>query len=161
MCYDSKRNCLWLAPRKEIFRYDIGSGMVAKVPAAVPRVLGKFALMREQVHVPDADLILLMRLFKNPGGQLANVAFDPRTGRYHFIELPFVSRGKPHTFRRPGANPFSWSSALHYDAAFKVILLHHPPNVWVLRLDRAGAKMSEIRDLLPTPAAKGLGDLRE
>jgi hypothetical protein len=158
LCLDTKRNCLWLAPRKAIFRYDLGSGLVAKAPAAVPRVLGKFALWREQVHVPDADLILLMRLFKTPDGELGNVAFDPETGKYHFLELPFVSRGKPHAFRRPGTNPFSWSSALHYDATFKVVLLHHPPNVWALRLDRKTAKMTEIRDVLPTPAAKGLSE---
>ncbi|MFP4055452.1 MAG: hypothetical protein ACLF0G_01115, partial [Candidatus Brocadiia bacterium] len=135
-----KRQCLWLAPRKELFRYDMATGRLAKVETTPPEALGKFALWREQVYVPGADLVLLMRLFPGPDGKMRNVAWDPAANRWLWLDLPFVAGGKPHTFRRP-KKPFSWSSALHYDAKLGVVLLHAPPNVWALRLDRATAKV--------------------
>lgn len=148
MCYDARRDCLWIAPRKEIFRYDLRGGQVTRLAASIPQTLGKFALYREQVHVPPADLILLMRLFRGPGGRFGNVAYDPAGGKWHFLELPFVSGGKPHTFRRP-TRPFSWSSSLHYDAQLGVVLLHEHGRLWALRLDRETARMTEIRDAGP------------
>ncbi|HUT33839.1 MAG TPA: hypothetical protein VNE39_10180 [Planctomycetota bacterium] len=42
--------------------------------------------------------------------------------------------------------PFSWNSALHYDARFGVVLLHNPIRVWALRLDRKAAKMAEAQE---------------
>jgi len=143
MCYDSRRDCLWLAPGNELFRYEFQSGAVSKVETRVPKVLGRFALWREQVFVPEAGLILLMRLFQAPDGHLKNVAYDPGANKWYFIDVPFVSGGKPHAFRK-GRRPFSWNSAIHYAPKFKVVLLHHPVAVWALRLDRKAAKMTEM-----------------
>ena len=90
--------------------------------------------------MPGADLILLMRLFPGPDGKLKNVAYDPAANRWLWLDLPFVSGGKPHQFRK-GRAPFSWNAALHYDAKLGVVLLHNPVTVWALRLDRGTAKM--------------------
>jgi hypothetical protein len=159
MCYDSKRDCLWLAPGAELFRYDFATGAITKVETKPPKALGKFALWREQVHLPDADLILLMRLFPDANGQLRNVAYDPAANKWHFIELPFVSDGKPHVFRKEGT-PFSWNSALHYDAKFRVVLLHNPVTVWALRLDRKAAKLTEVSEQPPGKHTKILTERR-
>jgi hypothetical protein len=159
MCYDSKRDCLWLAPGAELFRYDFATGAITKVETKPPKALGKFALWREQVHVPDADLILLMRLFPDANGQLRNVAYDPAANKWLFIELPFASDGKPHVFRKEGT-PFSWNSALHYDAKFRVVLLHNPVTVWALRLDRKAAKLTEVSEQPPGKHTKILTERR-
>ena len=141
MCYDAKRDCLWLAPGKTIFRYDIETGTVTRIETAVPEVLGKFALWREQVYLPEADLILLMRLFTAPDGRLKNIAYDPTADKWYWIDLPFAEGGKPRTFEK---NPFSWTGALFHDAKRKVALLHNPITVWALRFDRETAKMTEV-----------------
>jgi len=141
MCYDAKRDCLWLAPGKTLCRYDIKSGTVTRVTSDVPKVLGTFALWREQVYVPEADLILLMRLFKAPDGKVKNIAYDPAANTWYWIDLPFVAGGKPRTFEK---NPFSWTGALFYDAKRNVVLLHNPITVWALRFERETARMTEI-----------------
>ena len=145
MCYDSTRNCLWLAPGKELFRFDKSNGTLTRIATAPPTALGKLALWREQVHVPGADLILLMRLFPGPDGALRNVAYDPAANRWLWLDLPFVSGGKPHAFRKD-RTPFSWNAALHYDAKLGVVLLHNPVTIWALRLDRGTARVEEARD---------------
>jgi Galactose oxidase, central domain len=140
LCYDSKRDCLWMA-NSSIFKYDIKSGTVTKSLASKPAVLGKFALWREQVHIPEADLILLMRMFKSPDGKMKNVAWDPESGKYHFVELAFNSGGKTKVMKK---NPFSWSQALHYDRKLKLVLLSTQREPIFLRFDRKTAKLKEI-----------------
>jgi hypothetical protein len=140
LCYDSKRDCLWMA-NKNIFKYDIKTGTVTKAKAQIPGFLGKFALWREQVYIPDADLILLMRLFKAPDGKVKNVAWEPDTGKYYFIEMPFMSRGKPAKIKKS----FSWSHALHYDAKLKLVILNTQREPIFLRFDRATAKLEEAK----------------
>ncbi len=139
MCYDSKRDCLWMA-HGDVFKYDIKTGTVEKLGAARPGVLGKFALWREQVHIPEADLILVMRMFKAPDGKMKNIAWDPQSRKYFFVELPFVTDGKPKAITK---NPFSWSQALHYDPKLKVAILNTQRRPWFLRFDRKTAKMDE------------------
>jgi len=137
MCYDSKRDCLWLSARAEISRYDLATGKMTRLAVSPPAVLGGFALWREQAHLPEADLILLMRRFKI-GDKPVNIVFDPAAEKYFAVEVPF-SDGKEYTF--------SWSSALHYDPALKVALLHAGANdgrVWALRLDRDTLKLTEL-----------------
>jgi len=36
MVYDSKRDCLWIAPGRDIYRYDFKTGQSEKVDAKVP-----------------------------------------------------------------------------------------------------------------------------
>jgi hypothetical protein len=146
MCYDSKRDCLWLAPGREVFRYDMKTGQAIKVDTTPPAELGKFAFWREQVHIPEADLILLMRLFKAPDGKMKNVAYDPAENRWYWLELPFVSKGKPHDFAKRADRPFSWNSALLRDPNRRLVLLHNPVTIWALQLDRSSARMSPVAE---------------
>jgi hypothetical protein len=145
-CYDPKHKCLWLAPGRGplLVKYDIEKGVGEKIAVKVPKALGKFALWREQVVIPDANLILLMRRFKGPDGKLKNVAFDTESHKYYWVDLPFSDK-KQHNF--------SWSEALVYDAKLGVALLHaskSPGSVWALKFDRASARMTEIKG---TPGA--------
>lgn len=143
LCYDAKRDGLWMA-NEEIFFYDLKSGRVEKREATRPQRLGKWALWREQIHLPDADLILLMRRFnaeKNVTGKFdsgtdAHVAFDPASGKYYEVPLDFEG-GMPREL--------SWSGALHYDSRLKMAILHDGwSNVWVMKFDRATARMKEL-----------------
>lgn len=135
MAYDETRNALWLSAGRSLYRYDIDTGALSAVPGGVPAVLGDHALWREQVHLPEADLILLMRRFDGPAGGKVNVAYDPAAARWYAVDLPF-SDGAEHEF--------SWSAALLRDPATGLVLLHNPVTFWVLRFDRATAAMTDI-----------------
>lgn len=133
LCYDSKRDCLWFSPGDSIARYDCKSGTVERVVAKAPKALGQWALWREQVYIPGADLILLMQMFPGPDGKPTHVAFDPAANQYYFVDLG----GKP------GVGP--WSAAIHYDTQLGVALIHDGGSgVWALKLDRKTARMSAL-----------------
>jgi hypothetical protein len=134
LCYDSKRDCLWYATR-DIYQYDLKTGVVEKAPVARPKRLGEWALWREQVYVPDADLILLMQLFPAPNGRETNVAFAPAENKYYAIDL----LGAPKADR--------WTAAIHYDPTLNLVLIHDGrSNVYALRFDRKTATMTEITE---------------
>jgi hypothetical protein len=143
--YDSKRDCLWFSNDKDIFRYDLAGGAAEKLEVVKPKALGQFIFWGEQVYLPDADLMLLMRLFQKPDGQFANVAWDPAQNRFYWISLPFVEADKPVQFK---SSPFSWHDALHFDPALKLVLLNNSSarKVWALKFDRTAAKLEEIKE---------------
>jgi len=141
--YDSKRDCLWLANDKDIWRYDLATGKAAKLGITKPKALGQFIFWGEQVYLPDADLMLLMRLFAAPDGKQRNIAWDPADGRFYWADLKFEAKGKPVEFKE---NPFSWSDALAYDPKLKLVILNNSSDykVWVLKFDRKAAKMEVV-----------------
>jgi len=141
--YDSKRDCLWFANDKDIWRYDLATGTAARLGIAKPKALGQFIFWGEQVYLPDADLVLLMRLFQAPDGKLRNIAWDPADTRFYWLELKFEARGKPVEFKE---NPFSWSDALCYDPELKLVVLNNSSDhkVWVLKLDRKAVRMDVV-----------------
>ncbi|HPD15657.1 MAG TPA: kelch repeat-containing protein [Planctomycetota bacterium] len=141
--YDSKRDCLWFANDKDIWRYDLATGKAAKLGIAKPKALGQFIFWGEQVYLPDADLMLLMRLFTAPDGKQRNIVWDPADGRFFWADLKFEAKGKPVEFKD---NPFSWSDALCYDPALKLAILNNSSDykVWVLRFDRNAVKMEVV-----------------
>jgi len=143
--YDSKRDCLWLANDKAIFRYDLATGKAEKLEVKKPKALGQFIFWGEEVYLPDADLMLMMNLFKKPDGKLANVAWDPGENKFYWADLTFMEHGKPVEFKDP---PFSWSDALCYDPGLKLVLLNNSSacKVWALKLDRKTARMVEITE---------------
>lgn len=142
--YDSYRNALWMAPRKgqhhskkfRLYRYDIDAGRLEGIAVQVPKVLGDFALWREQVYLPEHDLILLMRRFKDASGKSFNVAYSPAENRYFGFSIPF-SDGKDHEF--------AWSSSLLRDAKTGVVLLHQPVDFWALRFNPDTADRFELK----------------
>ena len=89
------------------------------------------------MHIPDADLILIMRPFKGPGGKPAHVAWDPESRKYFWTDLTY-SDGKEWGH--------SWSDALAYDPEFKLVLMNHSAQrkVWALKFDRKTVGLREI-----------------
>jgi hypothetical protein len=145
LCYDSKRDCLWLTNDKIVMRYDLATGTATKVEAPKPKALGQFFFWSEEVYLPDADLILLMNLFKRADGRMANVVWDPNNAKFYWADLQFVENGKPAEFRTP---PFSWSDALNYDPKLKLLVLNNSSarKVWLMKFDRKTAKLEEMKD---------------
>jgi galactose oxidase-like protein len=144
VCYDSKRDCLWTADSKSIVRYDFATGTSQKVAVKKPKAVGRWMLWGEQVYLPDADLILIMRAFKKPDGKLANIAWSPADKKYYFVELPYISGGKPAKLGRG----FGWHDALKYDPKLKLVLLNNSSarRVWALKFDPKTAKIEEIKE---------------
>jgi hypothetical protein len=149
LCYDSKRDCLWFDPApngstRGINRYDFKTGAVEKVEVMVPKwITGrKFALWRDPVYVPGADLLLIGQDFTKPDGTRAQLIFDLVQAKYYKVELPYEA-GKAPDFTR-----WAWNVAQHYDARLGVVLKHFAwpgkPHLHVLKLDRATLKMTEI-----------------
>ncbi len=66
LCYDSKRDCLWLTNDKTVIRYDMATGKALKVTVAKPKALGRFTLWGEQVYLPDSDLSVRPRALTTP-----------------------------------------------------------------------------------------------
>jgi Galactose oxidase, central domain len=143
LCYDSKRNCLWLAGRKKIVRYNIADGRAKKVAVSKPKALGTWHLWSEQVYLPESDLLLLMRLFKKPDGSMSNLAWSPETGKYYWVKLSFSEKSKEVVFKK---NTFSWHDALHYDTKLKLLVLNNSGarKVWILKFDSKTAQQEEI-----------------
>lgn len=143
--YDSKRDCLWLANDKVVFKYDMATGNVEDAKIHKPKALGQFFFWSEEVYLPDTDLLFLMNLFAKPDGKLANVAWSPADGKFYWVELPFVENGKPVEFKGP---PFSWSDALRYDPELNLMILNNASarKVWFLKFDKASAKITELKD---------------
>jgi len=144
MCYDSKRDCLWIAPGNRILRYDLGTGKAQTLRVTPPKALGRRALYAEQVYLPDGDLILLMRIFSGPDGKLGNVAWSPEDEKYYWTGIKYVDNGKTVAFKK---NPFGFSDALKYDPKLKLVLLNNSSNrkVWALRFDREKAGLKEMK----------------
>jgi hypothetical protein len=142
-CYDAKRDCLWLANEKAVFRYDLATGKATHLDIQKPKALGQFTFYGEEVHLPDADLILTMNLFLKPDGKLANAAWDPAANKFFWVDLPCVEDGKPVEFKQ---TPFSWSDALRYDPELNLLLLNNSSarKVWVMKFDRLTARMDEM-----------------
>lgn len=141
--YDSKRDCLWFANDKDLWRYDLATGKATKLGIAKPKALGQFLFWGEQVYLPDADLMLLMRLFTAPDGKQRNVVWNPADARFYWADLKFEAKGKPVEFKD---NPFSWSDALAYDPDLKLVILNNSSDykVWVLKFDHASARLAAV-----------------
>ncbi|KKL84367.1 hypothetical protein LCGC14_1965450, partial [marine sediment metagenome] len=145
LCYDSKRDCLWLANDKTIVRYDMATGQATKVQVKKPKAIGKWLFGGEEVYLPEADLILRMDLLARPDGSLSNAAWSPVDGKFYWLDLKFVAGGKPVQFKRA---PFRWHDAMHYDAKLKLLLINNSSarRVWVMKPDLQAAKKEEIAE---------------
>jgi hypothetical protein len=170
MCYDSKRDCLWLGGNgASISKYDMKTGALARFTGC-PKVLkdakGRGPTIREMTYIADQDLVLFMPV-KSKDGKPANYCFDPEDGKWYWLELPYraVTReGVKTIVPSLDYNGYWWDGGLSYDAAEKVAILSlhstrghfHDPRfdgrVWLLKLDRKTAKMTPIVDPKPKPA---------
>jgi hypothetical protein len=163
MCYDSKRDCLWLGgSSNSISKYDMKTGALARFTGC-PKVLkdakGRGPTIREMTYIADQDLVLFM-LVKSKDGKPANYCFDPENGKWYWLELPYraVTReGVRNVVPDLGRiNGYWWDGGLSYDAEAKVAILSlrwvemtrvrpaYDGRVWLLKLDRKTAKMTPI-----------------
>jgi hypothetical protein len=150
MCYDSKRDCLWLGgSSNSISKYDMKTGALARFTGC-PKVLkdakGRGPTIREMTHIADQDLVLFM-LVKGKNGKPANYCFDPEDGKWYWLEMPYRA-GDKTVVPRLDYNGYWWDSAMNYDPEHKVVMLSHRmekySRVWLLKLDRKTAKMTPI-----------------
>jgi hypothetical protein len=146
MIYDSKRNCLWMAYDKDIFKYDFATGTSEKIAFVKPNVLDEWIFPGgEAVYLPDADLILAMCPLKRADGKVSSYVWDPKDGEFYWVDLPFVDGGKPVEFKN---KPFSYSDALAHDPKLNVAILNNSSahKVWALRFDLKTARLEEMKD---------------
>ncbi|MCX7805388.1 MAG: kelch repeat-containing protein, partial [Planctomycetota bacterium] len=139
MCYDSKRNCIWMGGLSEwMYCYELATGKLTyketgqKIPGVFPR---------EMVYVPELDMLLCITRISGPGGVAGNAAFDPEKGRWVGLVLP-CSDGKPHFI---GGNACH-SSVLQYDPAYKLAISTGGPwePIAVCRFDKETLKIFDL-----------------
>jgi len=109
----------------------MASGKADKIATKKPKALGQFLFWGEEVYLRDADLVLIMNLFKKADGTSGNAAWDPNDNKFYRVDLKFVEDGKEVAFKTP---PFSWSDAMQYDPALKLVLLNNSSayKVWAV-----------------------------
>jgi hypothetical protein len=140
ICYDGKRNCLWVGSSKmeALMRYDLGTGKTSKVDT-------NLAIMfpREMVHVPEFDMLLGINRIKANDGTPVNLAFDVEKKKWVGLDLK-CSDGKPNLVPK-GA----YGSSLAYDPELKRLFWFsaHKNNLCtrVLRPKMEGLKKMEVK----------------
>ncbi len=139
MCYDSKRDCLWLSSGgAPMMRYDVKSGALT-----VLKNKGAVVFMRETVYVPEIDMLLNMMRWKN-GKMAGNLAFDIEAGKWVGLDLPFEGKNQYISSRQYWA--VTDSRSLHYDPTYKVALFFYTwKEVGALRLEKTGLKTFEVK----------------
>ncbi len=142
LTYDSKRDCLWASSgAKGLLRFDFQAGKLSSA-GGKPTMVGKWGpLCSESAHVPEADVIVAMNVFKDADGGPANLVFDPEQMKYFTMPAVFSSGGKPAK-----APSFSWHDGIAYDVKTGRLFINEcGKNVWVMKFDKAGAKLTEAK----------------
>jgi len=137
VCYDSKRDCLWIGYNRStaLWRYDMKTGKRVSV-----KTNAKPGFVREVVYVPELDMLLSMNRKKTPGGTAVNLAFDIENSKWVGLVIPFGDR-KPHL----PTHYWYYDRVLAYDPLHKVALFYDRPNmIWLLRLKKDGLKMIDL-----------------
>jgi len=153
MCYDSRRDCLWLGSSgASISKYDMKTGKLTwftRSPKVLRNHKGRGPTIREMTYIPDQDLVLFLPV-KSKNGKPANYCFDPEDGKWYWLEMPYMTPKGP---RQPSLkyHGYPFDSAMNFDPEYKVVLLSHrmrglrSGRIWLLKLDRKTAKMEEIK----------------
>ncbi|MCW8130815.1 MAG: hypothetical protein KIS92_10730, partial [Planctomycetota bacterium] len=139
ICYDAKRDCLWLAHNgSPVLRYEMKTGQV-ETHATPPSP--EFIFMRETVYVPELDMLLNAGRTTSPDGAWGNLAYDIEKKKWVAVVLP-CSDGKP----RLNDKPYSQIDlGLAYDPGLKVAVFYYPgaQEVLAARLSPDGLKTFE------------------
>jgi hypothetical protein len=136
VCYDSKRDCLWLGGGgSPMYRYDFKGGKLTRIPCPRPDKV----FMRETVYVPELDMLLNVARSRAAGGGEGNLAFDIEAGKWVLLQLPYA-KGTTHGRNRS----HHVSDGLLFDPEYKVAI-HHRNNwqVLVVRPEKKGLKILE------------------
>jgi hypothetical protein len=148
LVYDYKRDCLWALCEK-VYRYDFKTGksevVQTKSKLRVNYYGGKFAMVRETVCIPEADLALSVNPAKSKDGWSGLMAWDLNEQKYLVVDLPHFREGKEVKVVIPGHE-----SGIRYDPEYKLVLRNQYTNnrfsTWAMRFDRQTAKIGEIAE---------------
>lgn len=141
MCYDAKRDCLWLAHNGgPMMRYDFAGGKLTTF--SVQGAVGVF--MQQTVYLPELDMLLNMFRVKTETGQIGNLAYDIENQRWIGIDLP-ISDGNPRFGTGVGYWNVTGGRSLHYDPGLeRAVFFYSNSEVMVLRAERANLKTFEV-----------------
>jgi len=144
ICYDSKRDCLWLANSgSPMMRYDMKTGEVtAESTPGRPENIW----MRETAYIPECDMLLNAGRVNGPDGQTGNLAYDIENKRWIGLRFP-CGDGQP----RINDKPYSEISlSLHYDPKLRIAVFHsNTQEILVSRIDKAALKTFEVKMQAP------------
>ncbi len=138
ICYDSKRDALWLGQDgSPMVEYAMKGGATTAATPGRPLNI----CMRETVYVPEIDMLLNAGRVHGPAGQVGNLAYDIEKNKWIGIEMPCVDEKE-----RLNDKPYSSISlSLHYDAELKLaVFLHNMQEVLVARFDQGALKTFEV-----------------
>jgi len=115
ICYDSKRDCLWLSgDGSPMYRYDFEGGNLTRLPCPRPQNV----FVRETAYVPDLDMVMSISRGKAMAGGVGNLAYDICAGKWVLAGLTHAD-GKTHVSERRHV-----SDGLLYDPLYRVLLIH-------------------------------------
>ena len=139
ICYDSKRDCLWLSnDGGPMQNYDLATGKLTTTHVRRPEQI----VMRETAYIPEIDMILCAGRVKGPSGEIGNLAYDIAKETWIGLELP-CDDGKPRTNERPYS---SISLAMHYDPKLKLAIFQSSgQEILVARIEKTGLKAFEVQ----------------
>ncbi len=138
ICYDSKRDCLWLAHNgSPMLRYDMKTGRMERHSApGVPENIW----MRDTVYIPELDVLLNAGRTRGAGGETGNLAYDIENARWIGIAMPFGD-GQERINDKPYS---SINLSVAYDPALKIALFHsNAQEIFASRMDKNAAKIFE------------------
>jgi hypothetical protein len=143
ICYDPKRDCLWLGHGGPMIRYDMKSGEAATdAPSGKP--VGVY--MRGAAYIPELDMVLSAGRQTGAGGEVGNLAYDIENKQWVGIVLP-CGDGQPRV------NDKDYSDinlSVAYDPGLKLAVFHsNQMEILAARMDRAALKTFEVRMQAP------------
>jgi hypothetical protein len=132
ICYDSKRDSLWLAHRlKPMMQYEMASGKLTIHNALTVKPV----FMRETVYIPEMDMLINMIRVQSSDDKIGNYAYDIANDKWIGLELPF---GDGNSYLPKSYFSTSGSRSIHYDPVMKIaIFLYEADAIWFLKIDKS------------------------
>ena len=144
ICYDPKRDCLWLANSgSPVMRYNMKTGEVktASTPGKPENIY-----MREAVYIPELDMLMSAGRVNGPDGQTGNLAYDIESKRWIGIVFP-CGDGQPRINDKPYSDI---SLSLAYDPGLGLAVFHsNSQEVLVSRIDKSTMRTFDVRMQAP------------
>lgn len=144
MCYDSKRDCLWIAHfGSSMLRYDMKTGDITQDSATgQPENI----YMRGTAYIPELDMLLNVGRVAGPDGKIGNLAYDIQNKKWVGIQFP-CSDGLPRTNEKPYSEI---NLSIYYDPKLKMAIFHsNQMEILVSRIDKASLKIFEAKIVPP------------
>jgi len=140
ICYDSKRDCLWLGHGGPMTRYDMKTGEVTTGETPPGKPAGVY--LRGAAYLPELDLVLSAGRQAGEGGAGGNLAYDIEGKKWIGLGLP-CSDGQPRVNDQPYSDI---NLSVAYDPGLKLAVFHsNQQEILAARFDKAGLKTFEAR----------------